>query len=104
MKVFRADNSVIFHYGAIHLRDLRISIRKQLEVQSFFSAKRFVRFSGIYTYTADHGISGCVLIDVPLKVVRLKRAAAGKVLWIKIKDNPFSFEITQARRSALICR
>src|SRR5664280_221951 len=74
--------------GSVRLRDNRLGVGEQLEVQTFLRADALVRVHRVDADAEDDRVRLFVLREVALEVVGLHRAAGREVLRIEVEDDP----------------
>ncbi len=95
--------SLVLHHRAILLRNLRVGIRQQFEVETFLSAETLVRLSSVYTHAEYYGLCMIVFVQVALEIMSLERAATSEVFGVEIEHHPMALEILEAGFLAFVC-
>src|SRR5205823_12195213 len=96
--------SVIILHRAVGLRHFGIGVGQELKVQSFLCTKVFMRFGVVYADPEDNRTGVLVFSQIALKVLRFQGATAGKILWVKIENDPFALVIIQTNLPAVVGR
>src|SRR5271163_4712267 len=75
-----------------------LRIRQQLKIQPFLRAEFLMRIRAVHAHPQNHRVLRLILRQIPLKVMRLGGASAGKILRIEIQHHPFPPIFIQTHR------
>src|SRR5947208_5203008 len=79
-------------------------MRQYPKVAALLCSKVLVRFGVVYTDPEDDRTGVLVFSQIALKVLRFQGATTGKILWVKIEDDPFALVIIQTNLPAVVGR
>lgn len=87
---------------AVGRGDFIVGVGEQLEVETFLGTKLSVSAFVLDADTEDDGVFLFILSEVALEIVRFDGAAAGEILGVEIKHDPFAAKIAKTERFSIL--